>query len=74
AKESGKIASIDWRFEPVWLAICLLALVAFQWCHIEIWRLMLRALGGEIEVPLRVIADGERRDGAVDGKLHYATG
>src|SRR4051794_19647003 len=47
SKESGQIASIHWRFEPAWLALCVAALLAFQICHIEIWRLMLRALGGE---------------------------
>jgi len=48
-KESGRIASIHWRFEPGWFALCIAALLAFQLCHIEIWRLMLRALGGEVE-------------------------
>lgn len=48
-KESGRINSIHWRFEPGWLALCLLALLAFQLCHIEIWRLMMRALGGHVE-------------------------
>jgi glycosyltransferase 2 family protein len=50
-KESDRIGEIDWRFEPVWLAICVLALVGFQLAHIEIWRLVLRALGGEISEP-----------------------
>ena len=49
AKESDRIGAIDWRFEPLWLGLCVLALLAFQLCHIEIWRLMLRALGGDIE-------------------------
>jgi glycosyltransferase 2 family protein len=47
--ESDRIAAIDWRFSPGWLALCLVSLLAFQLCHIEIWRLMLRALGGEVE-------------------------
>jgi uncharacterized membrane protein YbhN (UPF0104 family) len=47
--ESGRIASIDWRFSPGWLGLCLLSLLAFQLLHIEIWRLMLRSLGGQIE-------------------------
>jgi uncharacterized membrane protein YbhN (UPF0104 family) len=47
--ESGRIASIDWRFSPGWLALCVLSLLAFQLFHIEIWRLVLRALGGEVE-------------------------
>ncbi len=47
--ESGRIASIDWRFSPGWLALCLLSLLVFQFLHIEIWRLMLRSLGGDIE-------------------------
>jgi hypothetical protein len=47
--ESDRIAAIDWRFSPGWLALCILSLLAFQLCHIEIWRWMLRALGGEVE-------------------------
>jgi hypothetical protein len=49
AAESGRIGSIDWHFSPGWLALCLLSLLAFQLCHIEIWRLMLHALGGDVE-------------------------
>jgi hypothetical protein len=48
-KESSRIGAIEWRFQPLWLALCLAALLAFQLCHIEIWRFMLRALGGTIE-------------------------
>jgi uncharacterized membrane protein YbhN (UPF0104 family) len=47
--ESGRIAGIEWRFSPGWLGLCVLSLLAFQLAHIEIWRLMLRALGGEVE-------------------------
>jgi hypothetical protein len=49
AKEAGQIGSIDWRFEPGWLALCLGALLLFQLLHIELWRFILRCLGGEIE-------------------------
>jgi uncharacterized membrane protein YbhN (UPF0104 family) len=49
AAESGRLGSIEWRFSPGWLALCLLSLLAFQLCHIEIWRLMLHALGGDVE-------------------------
>src|SRR5689334_5211241 len=48
-KESGRISSIHWRFEPGWFALCIASLLAFQLCHIEIWRHMLRTLGGEVE-------------------------
>lgn len=47
-KESGRLSSVDWHFEPGWLALCVLSLLLFQIVHIEIWRLMLRALGGEV--------------------------
>ena len=50
-KEWDRIAAIDWQFRPGWLALCLLALIAFQAAHIEIWRLMLRSLGAEIDPP-----------------------
>src|SRR5690349_17275681 len=49
AKESGRIGSIDWRFQPGWLALCVAALLLFQFLHIELWRLVLRVLGGHIE-------------------------
>ena len=50
-KEWDRIAAIDWRFEPAWLALCVVSLIAFQLAHIEIWRLMLKALGGDIREP-----------------------
>ena len=49
AKEAGRIGSIEWRFEPGWLALCVVALLLFQFLHIELWRLILRVLGGHIE-------------------------
>jgi hypothetical protein len=51
AKEAGQIGSIEWRFEPGWLALCVLALLAFQLFHIELWRLTLHSLGGHIDGP-----------------------
>jgi glycosyltransferase 2 family protein len=48
-QEAGHIADIHWRFQPAWLALCLAALVLFEFLHIELWRLVLRVLGGEIE-------------------------
>lgn len=47
--EGDRISSINWRFSPGWLAFCLICLIAFEMCHIEIWRFMMRSLGGEIE-------------------------
>jgi uncharacterized membrane protein YbhN (UPF0104 family) len=49
AQEAGHLDEIDWRFEPGWLALCLAALVLFEFLHIELWRLILRVLGGHIE-------------------------
>src|SRR6476661_8682292 len=49
SKEAGQIGSIDWRFRPGWLALCIAALLLFQFLHIELWRLILRVLGGHIE-------------------------
>jgi glycosyltransferase 2 family protein len=48
-KEWDRIDAIEWRFQPGWLALCVGALIAFQASHIELWRLMLKALGGEID-------------------------
>lgn len=49
AKEAGRIGEIDWRFEPGWLALCIAALLLFQFLHIELWRLILRVMGVHIE-------------------------
>jgi hypothetical protein len=51
ASEAGRIDDVHWRFEPGWIALCVLALLAFQLCHIELWRLTLHALGGHIPAP-----------------------
>jgi uncharacterized membrane protein YbhN (UPF0104 family) len=48
-KESHRIADIDWRFSPGWLGLCLLSLLAFELCHIELWRLQMRTLGTQLE-------------------------
>jgi len=48
-KEAGRVDDVEWHFAPGWLALCLLALLAFQLMHIELWRLCLAALGGRIE-------------------------
>jgi uncharacterized membrane protein YbhN (UPF0104 family) len=47
--EADKIGDFDWRFEPAWLVLCVAALIAFEACHIELWRLSIRSLGGRIE-------------------------
>jgi uncharacterized membrane protein YbhN (UPF0104 family) len=49
ASEAGKIDGFDWRFEPWWIVLCVLALMAFEACHIELWRFSIRSLGGKIE-------------------------
>ncbi len=48
-KEAGHVGDINWRFQPGWLALCLAALLLFQFLHIELWRLIMRVLGREIE-------------------------
>jgi uncharacterized membrane protein YbhN (UPF0104 family) len=48
AHEADRVDTIDWRFEPGWLALCLLALIAFQLSHIELWRLMMHSLGRDL--------------------------
>ena len=49
ATEADKLADFEWRFEPAWLVVCLLGLVGFEFAHIELWRLMIRALGERID-------------------------
>lgn len=48
ATQWANLPDIEWHFQPGWLALSVVALLAFEWMHIEIWRSMLRALGGTI--------------------------
>lgn len=43
------LPEVDWRFRPGWLAVCVLAMVAFQTIHAELWTRMMGALGWPIE-------------------------
>jgi len=44
----SKLPDIRWRLEPAWLAAALLALIAFQWLHAQLWVAMIHALGTPI--------------------------
>ncbi len=44
----SSLPDIEWRLRPGWLALAVVALVAFQWLHIELWRGMLGSLGGRL--------------------------
>jgi hypothetical protein len=44
----SKLPDIHWRFEPGWLALCLAALITFQFIHATLWVFMLEALGAPI--------------------------
>jgi hypothetical protein len=44
----SKLPDVRWRFEPGWLAAAVLALVAFQWVHAQLWVMMIHALGAPI--------------------------
>jgi hypothetical protein len=46
--EWGKLPAIQWRLRPGWLVLSLLALIAFEALHIELWRGMLRNMGGRL--------------------------
>jgi glycosyltransferase 2 family protein len=48
-KEAGRVGDFQWRFQPSWLVLCVLALIAFEFCHIELWRFSIRSLGGRID-------------------------
>jgi len=48
ASQWSKLPQIEWHFRPGWLALALLGLLAFEWMHIELWRGMLRTLGGRL--------------------------
>ncbi len=51
ASEADRIDEIDWRFSPGWLGLCLLALIAFEATHIELWRLIMHWLDHDIPAP-----------------------
>jgi Lysylphosphatidylglycerol synthase TM region len=46
--EVGKLPKISWDFSPGWLALALVALMAFQGIHAEAWRRILHDLHGDI--------------------------
>jgi hypothetical protein len=46
--EADRIDEVNWRFSPGWLGLCLLALIAFEATHIQLWRLIMHWLGRDI--------------------------
>ena len=39
------LEDVSFRIEPGWLVVCVVALIAFEACHIELWRFSIRSLG-----------------------------
>jgi glycosyltransferase 2 family protein len=50
ASQVGKVPDYDWRFSPGWLALAAGATVACLVMQGEIWRLILRSLGADLDV------------------------
>jgi hypothetical protein len=48
ASQWSKLPHIHWRFAPGWLAVCLGALIVFQFIHATLWVAILSALGTPI--------------------------
>jgi glycosyltransferase 2 family protein len=48
ATQWSRLPSIRWRFEPGWLAVCVLALALFNAVQAQLWLWILRALGGRL--------------------------
>jgi hypothetical protein len=48
ARNWSRLPEIEWRFEPVWLVGCVLALLVFQAIQAQMWVGILRALGGSV--------------------------
>ena len=46
-----KLSRYHWHFSPGWLVLSVLAFIAFEAMHMELWRRMLRALHGHIAAP-----------------------
>lgn len=44
----SRLPHIQWRFEPVWLVACVIALLVFQAIQAQMWVGILRALGGRL--------------------------
>jgi glycosyltransferase 2 family protein len=55
ASQWSKLPDIEWRLQPAWLVAAMLALVAFQWLHAQLWVSMIHALGAPIPI-LRGVA------------------
>jgi uncharacterized membrane protein YbhN (UPF0104 family) len=47
--ESGHLPRLNWRLEPGWLALCVLAFCVFQMLNWAIWQSLLEALGGKLD-------------------------
>jgi glycosyltransferase 2 family protein len=48
-RQWSKLPNFDWRFSPGWLGASAVAIASFYVVVGEIWRLMLRALGAEVD-------------------------
>jgi hypothetical protein len=48
ASQVSSLPDVDWTLSPEWVAPAFLLLVAFQWAHAEVWRVVLRELGTPI--------------------------
>lgn len=51
ATNGERIDEIEWGFSPGWIGLVLLALIAFEASHIELWRLIMHWLGRDIPAP-----------------------
>ena len=49
ASQWSELPDFDWRFSPGWLALAAVAVLAFLVIQGEIWRLILRSLGEELD-------------------------
>ena len=56
ARQWNKLPDFDWRFAPAWLALSLGCIVLFYAAQGELWRVVLRSLGEQIDaVPGRAV-------------------
>jgi len=49
ARQWSQLPEFDWRFEPGWLALAVLCIVAFYALQGELWRVIIRWLGEHID-------------------------
>ncbi|MGI8512941.1 MAG: lysylphosphatidylglycerol synthase domain-containing protein [Solirubrobacteraceae bacterium] len=49
ASQRSRLPDVEWRLRPAWLVAGVLALVAFQYLHAQLWVMIIHALGRPLD-------------------------